>query len=70
MDPTLDFSQYPAGTEYDGQTTAPCPVCGKLGLPGRRRNQTTMIHKAVLIRGALTITAFCSMRAPGPAYER
>lgn len=67
MDPTLDFSQYPAGTEYDGQTLLPCPICGQVGLPGRRRNQSTMIHKALLVRGCLNITAFCAITKLGRA---
>jgi hypothetical protein len=70
MDPIVDFSRLPAGTEYDGQALAPCPICGKMGLPGRRRNERTMIHKAVLVRGGLNITAFCAVRAPRVNYER
>lgn len=61
----LDFTSYPAGIEYEGRVLETCPICGKVGLPGRRRQDATSIHKAVLVRGALNITAFCTLTARG-----
>lgn len=67
---TLDFTAYPPGTQYEGQALATCPICGKVGLPGRRRREETLIHKGVLMRGALAVTAFCAVSARARLHER
>jgi hypothetical protein len=63
---TLDFTTYAAGAEFEGLPTGICTVCGMVGLPGRRRKEQTMIHKGVLVKGALNITAFCNLTRERP----
>lgn len=62
----LDFTAWPVGAEYEGTALKACPICGKTCLPSRNRRGPTMIHNAYLVRGALNITAFCTLKSPFP----
>lgn len=39
-----------------------CPVCGKPGIPGRRKQQKTIVHRVTPVRGGEVVESFCIVK--------
>lgn len=55
----IDFTALAEGASWDELTALPCPVCGKMSVPGRMRKWNTFIHSATIVRKALHVQVFC-----------